>query len=107
AHFFGKKRDHNSYIRKILDAASPLTLPVYSGHSPTLEANLKIDNLTPAWTEEPEGVPDIGRLLIGLPAFSVFKTRASGHRPVILSGAPHWEHAGLVKKANELSEHYC
>ncbi|MTI11647.1 hypothetical protein, partial [Sansalvadorimonas verongulae] len=32
-HFWGKKRDHSSYIRKILDAASPLTLPMYSGHS--------------------------------------------------------------------------
>ncbi|WP_230459924.1 hypothetical protein, partial [Sansalvadorimonas verongulae] len=33
--------------------------------------------------------------------------RASQHRPVILLGAPSWNKTSLVKKANELSEHYC
>ncbi|MTI11689.1 hypothetical protein, partial [Sansalvadorimonas verongulae] len=51
-HFWGKKRDMDDYIRRVLDAAPPLVLPKYSGHSPTLEANLKMDNLTPSWTEE-------------------------------------------------------
>ncbi|WP_230460019.1 hypothetical protein, partial [Sansalvadorimonas verongulae] len=37
AHSFAKKRDQNSCIRKILCAASPLALPMYSGHSSTLE----------------------------------------------------------------------
>ncbi|WP_230460060.1 hypothetical protein, partial [Sansalvadorimonas verongulae] len=96
----------DGYIRRVLDAASPLTLPRYSGYSPILEANLKIDNLTPTWTEEPEGVPDIGRLLTGLPAFSVFKTRTSQYRPVILFGAPWWNSTSLEKKAHELSEHH-
>ncbi|MTI11935.1 hypothetical protein E1189_02495 [Sansalvadorimonas verongulae] len=106
-HFLGKKRGTNGDIRRILSVASPLAPPMYSGHSPTLESNLKIDNLTPSWTEEPEGVPDIGRLLTGLPAFSVFKIRASKHRPVILAGAPQWGDTSLMKKAHELSEQHC
>ncbi|WP_196221262.1 hypothetical protein, partial [Sansalvadorimonas verongulae] len=66
-HFLGKKRVQGCYTKQILDAVSPLTLPIYSGYSPTLEDGLKIDNLTLSWTDEPEGVPDIGRLLTGLP----------------------------------------
>ncbi|WP_230460262.1 hypothetical protein, partial [Sansalvadorimonas verongulae] len=104
-HFLGRK-DMDSCIRKILGDASPLALPMCSGHSPTLEDGLKIDNLTPSWTEEPEGVPDIGRLLTGLPAFSVFKTRTSRHRPVIWFGNPRWDHESLNKKAYELSKHH-
>ncbi|WP_230460185.1 hypothetical protein, partial [Sansalvadorimonas verongulae] len=37
-HFYGKKRDTDIYIRIILGAVSPLALPIYSGHSPMLEA---------------------------------------------------------------------
>ncbi|WP_196221008.1 hypothetical protein, partial [Sansalvadorimonas verongulae] len=106
-HFLGRKRDKSFYIKQILGSVSPLTLPVYSGYSPTLEDGLKIDNLAPSWTEEPRGIPDIGRLFTGLPAFSVFKTRVGQYRSVILLGAPLWNNTSLKKKADELSEHYC
>ncbi|MTI11676.1 hypothetical protein, partial [Sansalvadorimonas verongulae] len=61
AHFLGKTIDKGS-IRWMLGTASPFALPMCSGHSPILEASLKINNLAPSWTGEPEGVPDIGRL---------------------------------------------
>ncbi|WP_230459792.1 hypothetical protein, partial [Sansalvadorimonas verongulae] len=48
AHFLGKKRDTSICIREILNAASPLDLPIYSGHSPLLEGSLKMDDLTPS-----------------------------------------------------------
>ncbi len=62
-----------------------------SGSSPLLESTLKTPFLTTSWTEQPEGIPDIERLLSGHPAFRIMRQGHFRHRPVILlSGFNHF-----------------
>ena len=74
--------------REEIEKDVPFILPAAcSGHSPSLEKAVRTSDLTSHWTDEPEGVPDIERLLTHNPAFPAFQAGRTKHRPVILLGA--------------------
>ena len=101
-HFPGKKSEYDD-VSRVLKKCSPSDVPeIHGGSSPTLESSLKAVDLMAHWTDEPEGIPDIERLLTHYPAFPVFSTGKTQHRPVIMLGSPLWGKTELKSKAKEL-----
>ena len=107
-HFPGSTRDIFGYMSEALRVCkSHHVYGIHGGKSPAVEAALATTDLSVSWTEEPEGIPDIGRLLSRNPAFPVFSTAAStSHRPVIALGSPIWRKTELESKTRELIEHH-
>uniref|UniRef100_UPI00214759BB transglutaminase-like domain-containing protein n=1 Tax=Endozoicomonas sp. ONNA1 TaxID=2828740 RepID=UPI00214759BB len=62
----------------------------HDGFSPFLKANITDPSLQTAWTDEPEGVPNIERMLVRQPAFEQLTSDKANHRPVIILGQPSW-----------------
>ena len=60
-------------------------------HSPTLMKNLVSKKTGSSWTDEPQGAPDIERLLTGEPAFKRLGSCLSKNRPLIVTGLPDWK----------------
>ena len=73
-----------------------------SGHSSQLDSWLTTSTLQSAWSDEPEGIPDIGRLLARLPAYRRTLSAQNQHRPVIIIGSPLWHSAGFKHIADIL-----
>ena len=55
-----------------------------SGHSPRLESWLSVSSLNQAWSDEPEGIADIGRLLAREPAYPRTTSGQNHRRTVII-----------------------
>ncbi|WP_422472359.1 AAA family ATPase [Endozoicomonas sp. ALB032] len=62
----------------------------HDGFSPSLEKNILSLSMQKAWTDEPEGIPNIERMLVHHPAFPKFIPGKANHLPVIIVGAPEW-----------------
>ena len=60
------------------------------GRSPTLEKLLRKAVPGKVWSDQPEGVPDAQRWLLGLPAFASTGGVRYACRPLVLVGAPSW-----------------
>ena len=73
-----------------------------SGHSTQLDSWLTVSSLNSTWSDEPEGIPDIGRLLAQVPAYRQTKSAQSHGRPVIIINTPYWNSRVLAKRAKEL-----
>ncbi|WP_257287294.1 transglutaminase-like domain-containing protein, partial [Endozoicomonas sp. SESOKO2] len=58
----------------------------HDGFSPYLEKKIASSSMQPAWTFEPEGIPNIERMLVRRPAFPKFVSDKTHHRPVIIMG---------------------
>lgn len=87
----------------ILAAGSlPLTLPSIGGRSQRLETIIKIPTRSSAWTYEPEGVPDIERLLTHNPAFNASSSGNTAHRPVIIVSLKGWDYPNNKNKLSSL-----
>ena len=105
-HYFLRPQDirctecHSSYWEE--HEANMLISHSLSGHSLRLDSWLTTATLQSAWSDEPEGVPDIGRLLARLPAYRRALSRQNPHRPVIIVGNPHWYCVGIEHKADIL-----
>ncbi len=75
----------------------------HDGVSPFLEEKIASTSLQTSWTDEPEGVPDIERMLVHNPAFPQLISGKNNHRPVIIVGQPSWYNTVLeVVKAEAL-----
>ncbi|WP_448218338.1 transglutaminase domain-containing protein [Endozoicomonas sp. 2B-B] len=59
-------------------------------------------SLQVAWTDEPEGIPNIERMLVHTPAFAQLSSGKANHRPVIITGKPSWCDTVINKKAEAL-----
>ncbi|WP_422472495.1 AAA family ATPase [Endozoicomonas sp. ALB032] len=74
----------------------------HGGFSRLLEENIASQSVKSAWTEQPEGVPDIERMLAQQPAFSKFISGQTNHRPVIILGQPSWKDSVSNEKIKAL-----
>ena len=80
----------------------PVTLPSIGGRSQRLETIIKIPTRSSAWTYEPEGVPDIERLLTHNPAFNASGSGNTAHRPAIIVSLPGWDYPNNKNKLSSL-----
>ncbi|WP_257253960.1 AAA family ATPase [Endozoicomonas sp. SESOKO3] len=62
----------------------------HDGFSPLLEDKMLRSSLQSTWTDEPEGIPNIERMLVHHPAFVQSNSGKANHRPVIILGPPFW-----------------
>ncbi|WP_448218311.1 AAA family ATPase [Endozoicomonas sp. 2B-B] len=74
----------------------------HGGFSPLLENKMTHSSLQTAWTDEPQGVPNIERMLVHQPAFVRLNPGTANHRPVIMLGQPFWFNSGIIEKAKAL-----
>ncbi|WP_448218332.1 AAA family ATPase [Endozoicomonas sp. 2B-B] len=74
----------------------------YDGFSSSLEYEITSQLLQNAWTDEPEGIPNIERMLAQQPAFPRLISGSSNHRPLIILEAPYWEWTWIDRKAELL-----
>ncbi len=63
----------------------------HDGVSSTLNNAMASPSVQVGWTHQPEGVPNIERMLVHQPAFMKSDSGSAGHRPVIIIGHPSWE----------------
>ncbi|WOG28906.1 AAA family ATPase [Endozoicomonas sp. 8E] len=63
----------------------------HDGFSPSLEKNILSLSIQKAWSDEPEGIPNIERMLAQHPAFPKLMSGKTNHRPVIILGKPDWD----------------
>lgn len=76
----------------------------YGGHSPLLEAAIATRTLSSSWSNEPDGMPDIERLLIQAPAFPTLASQNTAHRHAIITGFPDWSKTSIEQKNSEILE---
>ncbi|WP_422492170.1 AAA family ATPase [Endozoicomonas sp. ALD068] len=62
----------------------------HHGLSPSLEKNILTSSVRNAWTDQPEGIANIERMLVHHPAFPKLISGKANHRPVIIIGKPDW-----------------
>ncbi|WP_422472499.1 AAA family ATPase [Endozoicomonas sp. ALB032] len=74
----------------------------YEGFSAFLEDKIVSSSLQNAWTDEPEGIPNIERMLVHHPAFVKLTSGKANHRPVIIMGQPRWGNTVFNEKADTL-----
>ncbi|WOG28882.1 AAA family ATPase [Endozoicomonas sp. 8E] len=72
----------------------------HDGHSSFLKNKIASPCVEIAWTDKPEGVPDIERILLQHPAFMQSNSGTGNHRPVIILG----ETSPMNKVINEKAE---
>ena len=60
----------------------------YGGRLSSLESELLTHAVGEGWTDQPEGVPDVERLLMQQPAFRTCRPVIAGGRSVVLVGGP-------------------
>ncbi|WP_422472365.1 AAA family ATPase [Endozoicomonas sp. ALB032] len=74
----------------------------HGGFSPYLEELIVRKALQDAWTDEPEGIPNIERLLVHHPAFVRLNSGRTLHRPVVILGQPRWYSEAMSEKTEAL-----
>ncbi|WOG28838.1 AAA family ATPase [Endozoicomonas sp. 8E] len=74
----------------------------HDGFSLSLEKSIVDSSLEEAWTDQPEGIPNIERMLAHNPAFVQLTPGKANHRPVIIVGQPQWEDTAIDEKADAL-----
>ncbi|WP_257287856.1 MULTISPECIES: transglutaminase-like domain-containing protein, partial [unclassified Endozoicomonas] len=62
----------------------------HDGFSPSLENKIAHRSIQDVWTNNPEGIPNIERMLVQQPAFPQLNSGRGKHRPVIIMGEPSW-----------------
>ncbi|WOG28858.1 AAA family ATPase [Endozoicomonas sp. 8E] len=77
----------------------------HDGCSSFLKRNIADSSLQEAWTDEPEGIPDIERMLLHNPAFKQLISGKANHRPVIVMGKPLWDDTAFAEKTQALLQH--
>ncbi|WP_257287133.1 transglutaminase domain-containing protein, partial [Endozoicomonas sp. SESOKO2] len=74
----------------------------HDGVSHSLESQILNVSLQTVWTDEPEGIPDIERMLAHDPAFVQLNSGRPNQRPVIITGQPFWRRTALNEKVAAL-----
>ncbi|WP_422452086.1 AAA family ATPase [Endozoicomonas sp. ALC066] len=102
-------REKNSYswlsVREYLQKKLTRTTLVtheHDGFSPFLKGEIACLSLQSFWSDEPEGIPDIERMLVHHPAFRKSSSGKANHRPVIILGQPSWDSTVIKEKAEAL-----
>ncbi|WP_422442597.1 MULTISPECIES: AAA family ATPase [unclassified Endozoicomonas] len=81
---------YKSLQEKRSDTATLFITHGHEGFSSFLEGKIANSSLETHWTNEPEGIPNIERMLVHNPAFAQFISGKANHRPVIIIGKPEW-----------------
>ncbi|WP_257255136.1 transglutaminase-like domain-containing protein, partial [Endozoicomonas sp. SESOKO3] len=74
----------------------------HDGVSPFLQGKIASLSLQKYWTDEPEGIPNIERMLVHDPAFEQSSPVKADHRPVIIMGHPYWDDTVINEKVEAL-----
>ncbi|WOG28841.1 AAA family ATPase [Endozoicomonas sp. 8E] len=74
----------------------------HDGFSPFLKGEIACLSLQSSWSDEPEGIPNIERMLVHQPAFRKLSSGNANHRPVIILGQPSWDNTVIKEKAEAL-----
>ncbi|WP_257287621.1 transglutaminase-like domain-containing protein, partial [Endozoicomonas sp. SESOKO2] len=74
----------------------------HDGFSSFLTYKIIQSSLQIAWTDDPEGVPNIERMLVHHPAFAKLSSGKANHRPVIILGEPSWGKTVIAEKVRVL-----
>ncbi|WOG28860.1 AAA family ATPase [Endozoicomonas sp. 8E] len=74
----------------------------HEGFSSFLEGKIANSSIETHWTNEPEGIPNIERMLVHNPAFAQFISGKANHRPVIIIGKPEWYNNVTADKVKAL-----
>ncbi|WP_422472363.1 AAA family ATPase [Endozoicomonas sp. ALB032] len=74
----------------------------HDGVSSSLEKNMLNPSVQIDWVHEPEGVPNIERMLVHQPAFVKLNSGKAGYRPVITMGQPSWDSEVFNEKVEAL-----
>ncbi|WP_422138950.1 AAA family ATPase [Endozoicomonas sp. ALC020] len=80
----------------------PFITHCHGGFSPFLEDKMASQSLQNIWTDEPEGIPNIERMLVHLPAFVKLTPGTANCRPVIIMGRPSFRSEVMDKKIETL-----
>ncbi|WP_257254527.1 hypothetical protein, partial [Endozoicomonas sp. SESOKO3] len=84
------------------DSDTPFVSHCHDGFSSSLEYHIANPFLQNAWTDEPEGIPNVERMLAHHPAFPRLISGKGNHRPVIIAGEPSWGGTLIEEKAEAL-----
>ncbi|WP_422442450.1 MULTISPECIES: AAA family ATPase [unclassified Endozoicomonas] len=74
----------------------------HDGVSPFLQGKITSSSLQKSWTHQPEGIPNIERLLVHDPAFEQLSSVRVNQRPVIILGQPYWSDTAMDEKVEAL-----
>ncbi|WP_422472493.1 AAA family ATPase [Endozoicomonas sp. ALB032] len=74
----------------------------HDGFSSFLEGKITNSSVETAWTDNPEGIPNIERMLVHNPAFVQLISGKANHRPVIITGKPDWDETLIRDKIKAL-----
>ncbi|WOG28847.1 AAA family ATPase [Endozoicomonas sp. 8E] len=88
---FQKNKKYASLVSRSHDAVSPF-----------LQGKIASSSLQKSWTHQPEGIPNIERLLVNDPAFEQLSSVRANQRPVIILGQPYWNDTTMYKKVEAL-----
>ncbi|WOG28894.1 AAA family ATPase [Endozoicomonas sp. 8E] len=91
----------NRLLRKV---RTSLVSHCHDGFSRSLEDQIISSSIKKDWTDEPEGVPCIDRMLLRHPAFVKSISGKANHRPVIIIGQPSWGYPWEDRLLNEKVE---
>ncbi|WP_257252770.1 MULTISPECIES: transglutaminase domain-containing protein, partial [unclassified Endozoicomonas] len=93
---------HTYISSRVRESNALFVTHCHDGFSTTLENLIAKRSLQIAWTDQPEGVPNIERLLVRHPAFPQLNSGKANYRPVIILGQPRWYDEGMSEKTEAL-----
>ena len=91
-HLYGYKKTDKPNYQEIFEAlAEPVFITHgHGGHSPSLQSWIVCSSPNDSWTNDPTGVPDIGRMLAHKAAFPMMRAEKNHQHPVVMINAPDW-----------------
>ncbi|MBO9496439.1 AAA family ATPase [Thalassotalea sp. G20_0] len=103
-HLFGYEKTGKRNYQEILEAlAEPIFITHdHGGNSPSLQSGIAGRSLNDSWTNDPTGIPDIGRMLAHKAAFPMMRAGKNHQRPVIMIGQPKWKLTNLPDMVNAI-----
>ncbi|WP_422489361.1 AAA family ATPase [Endozoicomonas sp. ALE010] len=103
-YLYGYEKTGKSNDQEKLEALAEPVLVTHghSGHSDSFESLITCSSLNDSWTNNPTGVPDIGRMLAHKAAFPMMRAGKNHQRPVIMIGEPDWNKTNIFDMANAI-----
>ncbi|WP_422138918.1 AAA family ATPase [Endozoicomonas sp. ALC020] len=104
--FFGRKSSpawrlaYRNFREREGDAL--LVTHCHNGFSQSFEDIIIVRSLRTGWSNEPEGMPNIERMLMHSPAFPKLISGKANHRPVIIMGQPSWNSTVINERVEAL-----
>ncbi|WP_252180316.1 AAA family ATPase [Endozoicomonas sp. 4G] len=100
-------RETNSQLWRLAYKSFQKNHPFYithrcDGFSLSLQDKIKSTSVRIDWTDKPEGIPNIERMLGRQPAFQQLNSGEANHRPVIILWEPDWKCRVINEKVEAL-----